>query len=61
MATAAVNGPSPFHVTSVAPQKVTGVAMDADDGSSDEDTFDVDAQWNWREDKRYAEESLDCL
>ena len=48
-------------MTSVAPQKVTGVAMDADDGSSDEDTFDVDAQWNWREDKRYAEESLDCL
>ena len=51
----AVNGPSPFHVSSVAAvasQKTTVVA-DKDEGSSDEELFDTDAQWYWRDDKRY--------
>ena len=51
----AVNGPSPFHVSSVAAvasQKSTIVA-DKDEGSSDEELFDTDAQWYWRDDKRY--------
>ena len=47
-----VNGPSPLHVTSVTHQKAA-VPADVDDYSSDEEkAFDVDAQWNWREDKR---------
>ena len=48
----AVNGPSPLHVSSVTPHRATTVSVDIDDGSSDEELFDVDAQWNWREDKR---------
>ena len=51
----AANGPSPFHVSSVAAvssQKTTVVA-DKDEGSSDEEMFDTDAQWYWRDDKRY--------
>ena len=56
----AVNGPSPFHVSSVAAvasQKNSSVA-DKDDGSSDEDMFDTDAQWYWRDDKRYDVDML---
>ena len=54
-ASVAMNGPSPFHVSSVpaaATQKATA-AVDKDEGSSDEELFDADAQWYWRDDKRY--------
>ena len=53
---ATVNGPSPFHVSSVAAvasQRTTNAA-DKDEGSSDEELFDTDAQWYWRDDKRYV-------
>ena len=52
-----MNGPSPFHVSSVAAvaSQKTAVVADKDEGSSDEEkTFDTDAQWYWREDKRYG-------
>ena len=53
-ASVAVNGPSPFHVSSVAATQRTMTAADKDEGSSDEEMFDADAQWYWRDDKRYS-------
>ena len=54
-----VNGPSPFHVSSVAAvaSQKAAIVVDKDEGSSDEEMFDADAQWYWRDDKRYADGS----
>lgn len=50
-------------MSSVTPQKTTS-AVDIDEESSDEEIFDYDAHWNWREDKRWVLQvfvAISCL